>query len=72
MTANTFYYEVDGLTLLFRVDRAEECAALGALWGVAFGAATDLVAITERLIALYVRSGHPSCAFTRHRGDVSI
>ncbi len=61
MTANTFYYEEGGgLTLLFRVDRKEEREALNT-FRAAFGAATDLEAVTDYLVALHIRPGHPGC-----------
>ncbi|CAA9380902.1 MAG: hypothetical protein AVDCRST_MAG93-9167 [uncultured Chloroflexia bacterium] len=45
------------LTLLFRVDRREECEALHT-FRAAFGVAATPEAITEYLVALHLRPGH--------------
>jgi hypothetical protein len=48
------------IVLLFRVDVAEEAEALHA-FRAAFGAATDLEAVTQDLFALYIRPGVCAC-----------
>jgi hypothetical protein len=60
MTANRFYYEEDGITLLFRVGRKEECEALSA-FRAAFGGATDLEAITEDIMAPHIGPSYSGC-----------
>lgn len=51
-----------GLTLLFRVDRKEECEALHN-FRAAFGVVATPETITEYLVALHLRPGHPSRRF---------
>ncbi len=48
------------IVLLFRVDVAEEAEALHA-FRAAFGAATDLEAVTQDLFALHVYPGVCAC-----------
>lgn len=48
------------IVLLFRTDVAEEAEALHS-FRAAFGAATDLEAVTENVFALYIRPGVCTC-----------
>jgi hypothetical protein len=52
--------ERTGLVLIFRVDEPEQAEALHT-FRAAFGAATDLEAVTETVFALHIRPGVCSC-----------
>ncbi len=69
MTANASYYGEEVITLLFRVDRTEEREALG-VFRAGFGAAADLEALTEDVMVLHVRPGHPGCPCDEGTGSV--
>lgn len=53
-------HERTEIVLLFRTDVAEEAEALHT-FRAAFGAATDLEAVTETVFALHVRPGICGC-----------
>lgn len=52
--------ERTAIVLLFRTDEPEQAEALHA-FRAAFGAATDLEAVTQDLFALYIRPGVCAC-----------
>jgi hypothetical protein len=52
--------EHTGLLLLFRIDKPEQAEAMHA-FRAAFGAATDIEAITEDLFALHITPGVCAC-----------
>ncbi len=52
--------ERTGLVLILRVDVAEEAEALHT-FRAAFGAATDLEAVTDTVFALHIRPGICGC-----------
>ena len=60
MIANRSYHGGEVLTLLFRIDHEEEREAL-CTFRAAFGAGTDIEAITEYLMALHIWPGQPGC-----------
>ena len=60
MSINPSKPEHTGLVLVFRVDVAEEAEALHT-FRAAFGAATEIEAVTQDLFALHIRPGVCSC-----------
>ena len=60
MTAVQSYHSGGPITLLFRVDEAEQAEALHN-FRAAFGKQTDIEAVNECVFALHIWPGHPGC-----------